>query len=126
LPDSGDLATPDVLGVTLITFPDPSMEAFGNLAVNLDPGSYAVVFGSGLFGTNGRGAAVANGTDIGDPNYILWQPGNGWLDMPPIFSNFRFVVEGQFVPEPSSLALGLVAVTLFVAGRRRIDRRFRD
>jgi hypothetical protein len=69
-PDSGNLSTVDVLGSTLIEFPYPSSEVFGNLAVTLDPGWYAVVFGSGLFGATGFGAMPLNNPDIGTPTYI--------------------------------------------------------
>ena len=57
-PDSGDLSTPDVFGDTLLTFPDPSSEIFGELSLTLAPGDYALVFGSGLFGATGGGGQL--------------------------------------------------------------------
>ena len=59
-PDSLDLSTPDVISASTLTFPDTSDEVFGGLSVNLQPGWYALVFGSGLFGTDGRGSAPKN------------------------------------------------------------------
>jgi len=59
-PDSIDLSTPDVLGTTLLTFPDPSSEVSAPLEVTLSPGIYAVVFGTGLFGATSSGAAKSN------------------------------------------------------------------
>lgn len=112
-PDSGDLSTSDVLGSTLLTFPNPSAEVFGNLNLSLDPGWYALVFGSGLFGTTAGGAAIRNNPDIGNPVYIGWQPGAvlGWSNLiNPIFRNHRFVIQGFVVPEP--LAIDLIAVAL--------------
>src|SRR5262245_61142481 len=46
-PNSGNLSTPDVLGVTTLDFSNPSAEEFGNLQLSLNPGWYAVVYGSG-------------------------------------------------------------------------------
>ncbi len=121
-PDSGDLSTPDVVGATLLAFPEPSNEVFGTLAKPLPPGWYALVFGSGLFGASGSGAALNNGMDIDDPVYIGYQPGavNGWGNLiNPIFRNFRFVVEGSVVPEPSTLLLVLAGLAVSVVRRVR-------
>ncbi|MCH8840377.1 MAG: hypothetical protein IH831_06800 [Planctomycetes bacterium] len=84
------------------------------MSLELQAGWYAVVFGSGLFGTSGKGAAVRNGEDLDNPSFFSWQPGalgDGWFDLdvfPPEFSgNLRFVVEGTIIPEPISLALDI-------------------
>ena len=69
LPDSSDLSTPDVLGSTLLEFPDPSDDVFGMLELDLDPGWYGVVFDSGLFGATGAGGAIRN--NIGQAIQIL-------------------------------------------------------
>jgi hypothetical protein len=97
-PNSNDLSTPDVLGATTLAFPNPSAEVFGDLNRALDPGWYALVFGSGLFGASGTGGAVRNGVDIGDPSYIGYDPNVGWfnLDTLPLpFDNHRFVIRGN-------------------------------
>jgi hypothetical protein len=112
-PDSGDLSTPDVVGQTLLSFPNTSAEVFGDLELPLGPGWYALVFGSGLFGATGRGAALANNPDIGTPSYIAFLPNSQWVDfstLPGPFENFRLVVEGYFVPEPNSIIATLVAL----------------
>lgn len=118
-PDSGDLSSTDVLGSTVLTFPVPSDEVFGNLGLSLDPGWYALVFGSGLFGANGDGAAVRNGTDIGDPKYIAFQPASafGWINITSL-PNHRFVIKGQVVPEPSASVFTAMAALLFLFRRR--------
>lgn len=121
-PDSGNLSTPDVLGATTLTFPDPSAEVSGDLALSLDPGWYALVFGSGLFGTNGQGGAVRNGMDIGSPTYIAFQPnsGFGWVSIS-TFPNHRFVIEGVVVPEPTIAFLASTAsMALLFFGRRTL------
>ena len=112
-PDSGDLSTPDVLGAAVLTFPVPSAEVFGDITVSLDPGWHALVFGSGLFGSSGGGAAPQNNPDIGDPVYIAYQPWIGWFDLaggPLTFENHRFVINGNLIPEPSGAVLALIAI----------------
>jgi hypothetical protein len=56
-PDSGDLSTPDVVGTTSLSFPEPSNEVYGVISERLALGWYALVFGSGLFGATGSGVA---------------------------------------------------------------------
>lgn len=131
-PDSGNLSTPDVVGTTLLSFPEPSNEIFGAVAKPLPAGWYAVVFGSGLFGATGSGGAMNNGADIGSPGYIGWQVGavNGWGNLiNPIFRNFRFVVQGQLVPEPCAsnllLVLAFARALLRTPSRQRLVRGLR-
>ena len=107
-----DLSTNDVLANTMLTFPESSAEVRGDLRLTLQPGWYALVFGSGLFGASGRGAAVRNNLDINNPSYIISQqviPGDGWINLEvfPIEpeGNLRFVVEGAIIPEPSTQIL---------------------
>jgi hypothetical protein len=107
-PDSADLSTADVLGRTLLSFPTSSAEVFADLSLSLDPGWYALVFGSGLFEATAHGGAVRNGIDIGDPSYISYGRNLGWFNLDifqGFFDNHRFVVRGSLVPEPSATAL---------------------
>lgn len=121
-PDSGDLSTSDVVGSTLLTFPEPSDEVFGDLAKQLESGWYALVFGSGLFGATGSGGAVRNGIDIGTPTYIGSQSGADWFNLTDLsdvveFTNHRFIIEGSMVPESASLGLLLIAALCFMFRR---------
>jgi hypothetical protein len=121
-PNSGDLSTPDVVGSTVIAFPYPSAEVFGDLSLSLDPGWYALVFGSGLLGAIGDGAMPLNNPDIGSPTYIGFQPGAvlGWGNLiNPIFRNYRFVVEGTAVPEPTSVLLAFFCICVVASSRFR-------
>jgi hypothetical protein len=121
-PDSFDFSAPDFLGATSLNFASPSDEVFGSLTLSLDPGWYALVFGSGLFGTNGNGGAVRNGTDLGQPTYIAAQPFSGvsnWVDITPELTNHRFVLRGYIVPEPSLTSLAL-STCLFYLFKNRI------
>jgi hypothetical protein len=121
-PNSGDLSTPDVLGTTVIAFPAPSAEVFGDLELSLNPGWYALVFGSGLFAASGDGAMPLNNPDIDDPTYIGWQPGAGWFNLTDLsdvfeFVDYRFVLEGRIVPEPSTVILAAGASLLLFSRR---------
>jgi hypothetical protein len=126
-PDSSDLTTSDVLGHTLLTFPVSSDEVFGDLNLSLDQGWYALVFGSGLFEATTNGGAVRNGTDIGEPIYIAFQPGSGWFNLFDLsdavkFVNHRFVVLGNVIPEPTSLGLVMIATLCCVLRRTQFTR----
>ena len=118
-PDSGDFSTSDFLGETLLTFPNPSGEVLGDLSLSLEPGWYALVFGSGLFDATGEGAVLRNGVDIGDPTYIGFQPGSGvaWINRVTTL-NRRFVITGDIVPEPTSIVFAISA-SLFALLHRR-------
>jgi len=110
-PDSVDLSTSDVLGTALLTFTELSDELFGDLTVSLDPGWYALIFGSGLFGATGNGAALLNNTDIGSPNYIGFMSGIGWGHR---LSNKRFVIDGIAVPEPPGYTVASIVLLLLL------------
>ena len=122
-PDSSDLSTADVLGVTSIPIGMFSGESLGNLSVPLDPGWHALVFGGGLFGAGESAAVLRNGVDVGSPRYITWDTnfgGIGWGEQFNEFRNQRYVIEGQMVPESM---LGphffLIAGTLLLRGAAR-------
>ncbi len=87
------------------------------LDVTLTRGAYALVFGSGLFGTSGLGYLGTNGVTAipGVPTFSTDNspppPGfpSGRWNGPSYGNRVRMVVEGMPVPEPSAL-------TLFVLG----------
>ena len=114
-PDSDDLSTPDVLGTTLLDFPEPSEETSSEMELALHPGWYALVFGSGLFGASGSGGALSNSNDIESPDYIGFLTGFDWGGRLP---SKRFVIKGTVVPEPSTLALAVLASVLLMVQTR--------
>ncbi len=123
-PDSGNLSTSDVIGTSFLAFPEPSNEVLGTLERLLNPGWYALVFGSGLFGASGSGVGLNNGADLADPVYIGWQPGSGWFNLSNLsdvieFNNFHFLIIGSAVPEPSTFALGLTTLVIAALAMRR-------
>ena len=120
-PDSANLSTDDVLGITEFAFPEVSDEVFGDISLSLEPGNYALVFGSGLFGVQGSGVAVGNNPDIGNTAYISRTADGVWINLQGTsipFENFRLTVEGLVVPEPSMLLLGLSALLSTMSLRR--------
>jgi hypothetical protein len=89
------------LAHALLVSPFPeSAEIFGDVDVVLDPGTYGMVFGGGLFGVYDDRPAVmvTNGQDIDSPEYFFWEDwDNYWRDGG--FSNGRFVIMGTVVNE---------------------------
>jgi hypothetical protein len=82
----------------------PSKDYRLPLSVVLDPGDYAVVFGSDLFGAFGDGGMIYIGQeDLPGASYICWIDSTGWFEPPD--SGMRFVVEGTVIPEPSAVLL---------------------
>lgn len=79
-------------------------------ALTLDPGTYGVVFGSGIFGASGSAALGDSNNPVGSPNLFLkdffddtWQSFNA--------RGLRLFVDGQAVaavPEPSTWAMMLI------------------
>jgi hypothetical protein len=119
LPDSIDLATPDVLATTRLTFPYPSADVSAPLTVTLNPGHYALVFGSGLFGATGYGGAKLNNGTLGDPSWITTPNSDiqlPWADAN-IDDGMRFFITA--VPEPNAAALVAIATFAILALRRR-------
>ena len=89
------------------------------LAVTLQPGAYAVVFGNGLFGTEGAAGAPSAGPGL-NARYLVWNTSiPGWRSDE---GNYRFFVLGS-VPEPSAALLASTVVPLwslaFGTGLRR-------
>jgi hypothetical protein len=117
-PDSDDLSTSDVVAATTLVFPDPSNEVVGNLIALLEPGWYALVFGSGLFGTEGAGAALLNNIDLGTPYYVGFQSRFGWGERDSR-SGERVFVNGVVIPEPASMVLSALISLVTLCGRIR-------
>jgi hypothetical protein len=102
-PAGAPFTSEEVVATTLFRPNFPSDEILTPLSAELTPGSYALVFGTELFGATGE-AAIHNGFDQDDisptniASFIFWSlPGVG---QPPIWrtnlaSHMRFLVQGQ-------------------------------
>lgn len=137
----GDPFLPEeIVAVATFSPPFPSAEIFTPLAADLDPGAYALVYGTGLFGATDNGG-MPNGTDQSDiapttiDSYIFY--GIPFFNRPPLWrgplaSNMRFVIRGTAAPlqqqVPALGPLGLIALASLVASagwlaqRRRAGR----
>ena len=111
------IATSALAG-TAFTPPTSSADVLTPLSVLLAPGNYALVFGSGAFGATGTGRMPVPNPLLGPPSFFFSSAGswvNGGL------TNARFVVNGNLVPEPTTVLLlgaGLAGIT----GARRQRR----
>jgi len=88
----------------------------------LGPGSYAIVFGSGLFGATGRGWMPVSGPTQELPWSFLKNEYTGGYFMNVNKQPTRFVVEGTPVPEPATMLL-LASGLVGLAGLRRRFRK---
>jgi hypothetical protein len=99
-PVGAPLLPTEVVASALFSPPFPSDEILVPLSATLEPGAYALVFGSGLFGATGSGA-IHNGPDQQDippttlDSYIFWgvpSPGVQPLWRGQLASQMRFIV----------------------------------
>lgn len=98
------------------------------LSVVLAPGNYALIFGSFQFGATGSGYMPYMSGDIGQQSFFVgsihstngtdadWNNGDGDAD------DFRFVIYGTAVPEPSSLILAAFGLLGFILSLRTCFR----
>ena len=101
---------------TLPIFPDADVSI--PLSVQLQPGTYGIIFGSGLFGATGVGSMPMDNIDLPGASYFVFNSqGHGWTD--DSFSKTRFVVYGEVVPEPSTCLLLMTALLGLAVTRRR-------
>lgn len=115
---SGNPFDMTTLATTVFTPPAANNDILTPLSVTLNPGDYALIFGSEFFGaTEGYGAMSASNADIAGPaSYIGWQFWGGesgnWYNSPGA-AGLRFVVTGM-IPEPGSWLLAAVATGFLV------------
>jgi len=81
----------------------PSRDFIATISLRLDPGNYALIFGSGLFGASGSGGMPSNNTPLAGSTCFS-SLGSGTVDATHVWGsaqddcNRRFVVEGAAVP----------------------------
>jgi len=91
--------------------------------IALQPGDYALIFGSGGFGATGTGAMPMTDVDLGTATYIEWD-GSQWTENAD--AGRRFVVVGSILidaPVTSVSGCVVLATALLVAGTVLVARR---
>jgi hypothetical protein len=132
---AGDPFTPEETVATVVFQPPfPSAEVLVPLSVALEPGAYALVFGSDLFGATGNGG-IPNSSDQADippttiDSYIFYGipgPSQPPIWRGPLASQMRFLVSGTTpapVPALGPAGLGTLAVLLGLTLMRTVQRR---
>ena len=121
---AGDPFTAEETVATVVFQPAfPSSELLVPLSAALEPGAYALVFGSDLFGATGNGA-IPNPTDQADippttiDSYIFYGipgPGQAPIWRGPLASQMRFLVSGTTLPPVPALGpAGLVTLAVLL------------
>jgi len=118
------------LGFTVFNAPFGTADFTTPLSLSLNAGTYALVFGSGLFGATGSGFMGLTGVDFPIASYFFATINNGFNTFTNGgFSQTRFVVEGDLSTVPLPAALPLYATGLgiagFVAWRRKRNKMMR-
>ena len=128
VPNSLNLSTSDVLGTTLIPFTSATALYTGSIQLTLDPGWYALQFGSGAFGASNipfppPSMLVRHTVDLapGQSTFVSVQEGHPTLaaGVYEFASPYRFYVEGTAVPEPSSTCFCLAGGFVLLLRLRR-------
>jgi len=93
MPNGSPFNGSDIMASTVFDPGFPSSDFREPNAVVLEPGDYALIFGTDALGSSGGvGAMPTSGqTILGSPSFILWN-GSGWFNAQPFAG--RFVVEG--------------------------------
>lgn len=91
------------------------------LSVILAPGSYGLVFGSGLFGANGFAGLGDGNTTIGSPFFFQSLFSDQWQSQDP--DGIRVFVLGSAVPESSTWAMMLLGFAGLGFAFRRSPRK---
>ena len=80
------------------------------LEITLEPGDYALIFGSLKFGATGGALANVDNIDVGSPYRFYSQFGGPFIETP--VSGIRVFIEGTFI-EPVAIPLPTVALFTF-------------
>ncbi|MEQ9668027.1 hypothetical protein [Coleofasciculus sp. G2-EDA-02] len=115
LPLGNPFLPEEVLAVTTLTTPIGHNDLLTPLEVRLEPGNYALVFGSGLFGATGSSVMSFLQGSPRSSSVFFWD-----VDTPPLEARWvntvspnRFVIVGSTsVPETSPVLSFLCVVTL--------------
>lgn len=118
-PQSGrPLDGPDVLATTTLALPAASADVSAPIGpVDLTPGWYALVFGSGQFGASGWGLAATDNPSTTNPSFIFYNgaPASGRWAQAFDPTGIRMFVA---VPEPTGALAPLLTLAAMLRRRR--------
>jgi hypothetical protein len=102
---SGSPFDSSTVASTVFTAPNPSEDILVPLSATLNPGHYALIFGSGQFGADGNGGMPTNNVDFpGRASYFQWrQDTSEWEAYNG--GGLRFLVMGNVAPGPTPAPL---------------------
>jgi hypothetical protein len=107
----------NLVASTLINVSSAADEYTGTFdGVTLQPGSYALILGSGMLGATGSAGILGVSDQIVSPGSIAWL-GSSWGNLSSL--SFRMALTGSIVPEPATLGLMVAGLGLL---RRRKPR----
>ncbi len=124
----------NVIAYTKLTPPPLSKDVRAILEVTLPPGEYALVFGSGAFGTSGTASLPDNNPVVTGTLFFQGNvEANTWTPVGELPNRWRFVVDGEPLSRwqvllrggalPGIVVLILVTAAIVWALRRRRQRR---
>jgi probable HAF family extracellular repeat protein len=103
LPTGSPFSLPEVVASTTFNAGTPSSDFLTPLSATLNPGEYALVFGSGQFGAGSTtGFMPTDNTDLPGASYFTW---NGFTSSWQNSSATGLRFEVKSVPEPSTVVL---------------------
>lgn len=106
-----------VVGTTLIEVGDSPQEYAGDFGgLQLAPGSYSLILGSGRFGATGSAEIMEVTDQVVSAGSRNWN-GSAWTNAPDV--TFRMALAGTVIPEPGTAALGGAALIAAPIMRRR-------
>jgi hypothetical protein len=134
LPSGNPFTEDEVLAHTTLNIGTELNDYWAAMDISLAPGYYGLVIGSGLYGTTGAGAMPNNNYDHLFSEYFSWTSVSPYNPYDPIpladdgawysgGDGYRFLMEGDVIPEPSSILLLLTGIPFLVTKKKMHNKR---
>ena len=133
LPTGNPLTEEEVLAHTTLNIGTELNDYWATMDISLAPGYYGLVIGSGLYGTTGVGAMPNNNYDHLFSEYFSWTSVSPYNPYDPIpladdgtwyagGDGYRFLMQGDVIPEPSTFLLLLTGFPLLVTRKKNAQQ----